>query len=117
MPTAVGSHDGPRGTIAVSIENHPDFIQICECLENKGYQVIRVTPASELPTAFTVELPDLVIMDHVEALKRLREYEAFQGVSVIFFTTWLDELILDAYQAGADICLPFPFDPKDFWGF
>ena len=116
-PTAVGSHDGPRGLIAVSIENHDDFVLICECLEKKGYQVIRVTPAPDLPTALTIDLPDLVILDHIEALKHLREFEAFLGVSVIFFTPWLYELIVDAYQAGADICLPLPFDPKDFFNF
>ena len=93
-PTAVGSHDGPRGLIAVSIENHDDFVLICECLEKKGYQVIRVTPAPDLPTALTIDLPDLVILDHIEALKHLREFEAFLGVSVIFFTPWHDRRLL-----------------------
>lgn len=94
-----------------------EILQICSIiLEGKGFRVVTENSCTDVMKKVIDCAADVILMDNsipptggIEATRIVKENENTKHIPVIFFSanshvTFLSE------QAGADFCLPKPFD-------
>ncbi len=88
-------------------------------LREQGLTVILETSLEKAIDRWSMEIPDLVVLDlSLEHKERLELYQRFRAVSVapilLFLPTYHEIEILDAYQAGVDDVIIKPVSPPIF---
>lgn len=88
-------------------------------LKQQGLTVILETSLDKAMDRWTVEMPDLVVIDvNVTHFDRMKLYERFRAVSVapilLFLPTYHETEVLEAYAAGVDEVVIKPISPAIF---
>ena len=107
----------PEKILVVDDEEH--IIELVELyLSKEGYQVVKATDGDEAVEKFTVEKPDLLVLDIMlpgrDGLDVLREVRKTSQVPVIMLTareSEVDKVV--GLELGADDYLTKPFSPRE----
>lgn len=94
-----------------------EILQICTIiLEGRGFRVVGESSCKDVVEKVIASQADVVLMDNsippiggIEATRLIRENEATKHIPVVFFSA-NSHVTLLSQQAGADFCLPKPFD-------
>jgi DNA-binding response OmpR family regulator len=88
-------------------------------LNQLGLDVTLIGITEDAREVWFDKIPDIIIIedfnDQVEELEICKQLRAETIVPILYLSAKTDELfVLDAYQAGADECIPFPITPRVF---
>lgn len=112
----------PRGTILL-VDDNTDLVRgLDTLLTNDGYRVVSLGSGATVAEAVAVNRPDLVVLDVMmpivdgwEALRRIRENPANEGLPVMMLTAkGTEDAKVHGFSLGADDYLAKPFSVREF---
>jgi DNA-binding LytR/AlgR family response regulator len=110
-------------TTVLVVDDSPELVRgVTTLLTNSGYRVVSLPNGSRVPETIALERPDLVVLDVMmpgvdgwEALRRIRENPANDGVRVMMLTAkGTEDAKVQGFTLGADDYLAKPFSIREF---
>jgi DNA-binding LytR/AlgR family response regulator len=105
------------------VDDSPELVRgVTTLLTNAGYRVVSLPNGSRVTETLALERPDLVVLDVMmpgvdgwEALRRIRENPANDGVRVMMLTAkGTEDAKVQGFTLGADDYLSKPFSIREF---
>jgi len=109
---------GPKKQRVMVVDDDPDALSLMEkILSNEGFELIKVSNATEVGLKAAQMTPDLILLDFLmpeingfEVSKALRENELTRGIPIMAVTCLTKEKDIERiFSCGADEYLPKPF--------
>ncbi len=121
MAETLSDHEAPViGTKVLIVCDDPEIGRIwAHCLRQRRSEAVIFGSAEEAMSGWAEEFPDLIVIDvnssQLDAIELCRHLRTEAVVPILIFTPRNNEAhILEAYQAGADECVPKPISPALF---